>query len=172
MTRTRFYAGFSAGLLSAIALTATLLISATPANTQASTQGIPIIEGDANSAIALQEMEAIVASAEQATANAEAAGEEISDWDLIGTFATAIPRYGLDALYTYTPVLADINGDGLPDQIYSLSFRHGNANTGGYTTMSQFVKLNTGKGWEQVFKCNMDTSKTPRYTGDCTYRNL
>ncbi len=168
MTRTRFYAGFSAGLLSAVALTATLLISATTANTQASTQGISIIEGDANSALALQEMEVLVASAQQATANAAAAGEEISDWDLPVAMFVSLIHVGESV--KYGPVISDINGDGLPDFIFSLSGRRYVPSLSKYLgTWTQYVRLNTGSGWEQIFTCNSDGLV---WTGDCTYRNL
>lgn len=53
----------------------------------------------------------------------------------------------------------DVNGDGLVDYVYS--------NRGG-TAISSCVYLNTGKGWERVFKCYASYSSSIwTYKGDC-----
>ena len=157
MENLRLYASFAAGTALSATVIAALLISATPVNTQASTQGIPISSGSLDAEIVAQ-MEAIAASAEQATAAAVAAGVDIPDWILpLQLFASSIPQ-GLST--RYGPVVTDINGDGLPDFIYSM--------TGSSGDWNQNVQLNTGNGWEEVISCYYDGSV---WSGDCEFRN-
>ena len=158
MKNLRLYASFAAGTALSATVIAALLISATPVNTQASTQGIPISSGGFDAEI-LAQMEAIAASAEQATTAAVAAGVDIPDWILpLSLFVSTIPQ-GLST--RYGPVVTDINGDGLPDFIYSM--------TGTAGDWGQYVLLNTGNGWEEATSCYYDGDV---WSGDCEFRNL
>lgn len=68
----------------------------------------------------------------------------------------------------------DINGDNLPDYIYSFA-RTNNDNTHYYLQNAGCVYLNNGSGWDKVFVCNsnvkysMTTGEVAeqRYQGDC-----
>jgi hypothetical protein len=57
---------------------------------------------------------------------------------------------------TRSPVFSDVNGDGLPDMMYSSRNLTG--------TLYQFVALNTGDGFEEVYRCIRGGSL---YYGDC-----
>ncbi|MGE3340616.1 MAG: hypothetical protein AB7J46_01555 [Candidatus Altimarinota bacterium] len=58
------------------------------------------------------------------------------------------------------PLLQDINGDGLPDMIYS----YDNKNYAGLNYLHQYVMLNNGKGFDLVYSCYRNNGT---YTGDC-----
>lgn len=83
---------------------------------------------------------------------------------VIGDASSSSPQ-GLNGFY-------DINGDNLPDYVYSLSY----TGSGGNVVESNFegcVYLNNGNGWTRAFRCKAHTYiengqiTTAQYWGDC-----
>lgn len=73
-----------------------------------------------------------------------------------------------DALYLNyiktSPLIQDINGDGLNDMVYSYSFNGHSAYEGAINVSNQYIMLNNGRGYDLVYKCNRNGNQ---YTGDC-----
>lgn len=61
------------------------------------------------------------------------------------------------------PITIDVNGDGLVDLVMS----ENNKQTGAW---QQYVYLNNGNGWDQVYECNKADFSSP-WTGDCDWLN-
>ncbi len=85
-----------------------------------------------------------------------------SDWSTI--FMPPYVNTGSSNKY-YNNFERDINGDGLPDYIFTYHYYQ---STGSWNQMADCVYLSNGHGWDLAYRCvNTRVSSTVTYYGNC-----
>lgn len=97
-----------------------------------------------------------------------------SQWSLAGLPVPPVGWHGVEGYFNRDRVMSqflDINGDGLQDYIYSFRYPEVNNNLK-MNVLSDCVMLNTGSGWNPVYKCQVTYENgAAHYYGDCALIN-